>query len=281
VREPGVVSAAEESTAWPAVSRPTYVGGLGFGFKWNMGWMHDTLDYFSREPVYRRFHHHQLTFSLMYAFSENFVLPLSHDEVVHGKGSLLRKMPGDRWQQLANLRALYAYMWAHPGKKLLFMGCELAQEQEWSHDRSLDWHLLESREHSGVQQLVRDLNQRYRAEPALWEVDFEPAGFRWLEPNDAAANVLAFQRCSADGRRVLVCACNLSPVPRPKYRLGLPRAGAWSELLNTDSEFYGGSGVGNMGVVTAEPRPWHEQPYSTEITLPPLGVVWLVPEASL
>jgi 1,4-alpha-glucan branching enzyme len=280
-REPGVVMAAEESTAWPGVSKPTYVGGLGFGFKWNMGWMHDTLDYFSRDPVYRRFHHHQLTFSLMYAFSENFVLPLSHDEVVHGKGSLLRKMPGDRWQAFANLRALYAYMWAHPGKKLLFMGGELAQEQEWSHDRSLDWHLLESREHSGVQQLVRDLNAAYRAEPALWEVDFEPAGFRWLEPNDATANVLAFQRCSADGRRVLVCACNLSPVPRPAYRLGLPRAGEWRELLNTDSQYYGGSGVGSMGTVTAEPRPWHEQPYSAEVTLPPLGVVWLVPEPSL
>jgi 1,4-alpha-glucan branching enzyme len=276
-REPGAVMSAEESTAWPGVSKPTYAGGLGFGFKWNMGWMHDTLDYFSREPVYRRFHHHQLTFSLMYAFSENFVLPLSHDEVVHGKGSLLRKMPGDRWQAFANLRALYAYMWAHPGKKLLFMGGELAQEQEWSHDRSLDWHLLESREHSGVQQLVRDLNKAYRAEPALWEVDFEPAGFRWLEPNDAAANTLAFQRCSADGRRVLVCACNLSPVPRPNYRLGLPHAGEWRELLNTDSQFYGGSGVGNMGTVTAEPRPWHEQPYSAEVTLPPLGVVWLVP----
>ncbi len=276
--EPGIVSAAEESTAWPGVSRPTYLGGLGFGFKWNLGWMHDTLDYFQRDPIHRRFHHHQLTFSLMYAFSENFVLPLSHDEVVHGKGSLLRKMPGDRWQQLANLRALYAYMWAHPGKKLLFMGGELAQEREWSHDRALDWHLLESAEHHGVQQLVRDLNRRYRAEPALWEVDFEPAGFRWLEPNDAAANVIAFARFSADGARVLVCVCNLSAQPRPGYRLGLPRGGRWIELVNTDSAYYGGSDVGNLGGVEAEDRPRHDRPQSAELTLPPLGVLWLVPE---
>jgi 1,4-alpha-glucan branching enzyme len=276
-REPGVVMAAEESTAWPGVSRPTYVGGLGFGFKWNMGWMHDTLDYFRREPVHRRFHHHQLTFSLMYAFSENFVLPLSHDEVVHGKGSLLAKMSGDRWQQLANLRALYGYMWAHPGKKLLFMGGELAQEQEWSHDRSLDWHLLERPQHSGVQALVRDLNRVYREEPALWDLDFSPAGFSWLEANDAAANVLAFARFSQDRRRVLVCLCNFSPVPRPGYRVGLPSGGRWREVLNTDSAFYGGSGVGNLGAVEAEERAWHEQPYSAEVTLPPLAVVWLAP----
>jgi 1,4-alpha-glucan branching enzyme len=276
-REPGVVSAAEESTAWPGVSRPTYVGGLGFGFKWNMGWMHDTLDYFQRDPVYRRFHHHQLTFSLMYAFSENFILPLSHDEVVHGKGPLLGKMPGDRWQRLANLRALYAFMWAHPGKKLLFMGGELAQEREWSHERSLDWHLLEQPEHAGVQSLVRDLNRLYRDEPALWEVDFEPAGFEWIEPNDASANFLAFARWSRDRERVVVCACNLSPVPRHGYRLGLPRAGRWREALNTDSEFYGGSNAGNVGGVVAEAHPWHEQPFSAEVTLPPLGVVWLVP----
>jgi 1,4-alpha-glucan branching enzyme len=276
--EPGIVSAAEESTAWPGVSRPTYVGGLGFGFKWNMGWMHDTLDYFQRDPVYRRFHHHGLTFSLMYAFSENFILPLSHDEVVHGKGSLLAKMPGDRWQQLANLRALYGYMWAHPGKKLLFMGGELGQEQEWSHDRSLDWHLLEQPEHAGVQSLVRDLNHLYREEPALWEVDFEPAGFEWIEPNDAGANCLAFARWSRDRRRVVVCACNLSPVPRHGYRLGLPRSGRWREALNTDSEFYCGSNVGSVGGVEAEPPPWHGQPFSAEVTLPPLGVVWLVPD---
>jgi len=277
-REPGVVMAAEESTAWPGVSRPTYVGGLGFGFKWNMGWMHDTLDYFQRDPIHRRFHHHQLTFSLMYAFSENFMLPLSHDEVVHGKGSLLAKMPGDPWQKLANLRSLYAYMWAHPGKKLLFMGGELAQEREWSHERSLDWHLLERPEHAGVQALVRDLNRLYREEPALWEVDFEPEGFRWLEPNDAGANVLAFARFAADGEGMLVCVCNFSPVPRPGYRLGLPHGGRWRELLNTDSTYYGGSDVGNLGGVEAQERRWHEQPFSAEVTLPPLGVAWLVPE---
>jgi 1,4-alpha-glucan branching enzyme len=277
-REPGALMTAEESTAWPGVSRPTYAGGLGFGFKWNMGWMHDTLDYFAREPVHRRYHHHQLTFSLMYAFSENFVLPLSHDEVVHGKGSLLGKMAGDPWQKLANLRALYAYMWAHPGKKLLFMGGELAQEREWSHETSLDWHLLERAEHAGVQALVRDLNRAYRGEPALWEVDFEPTGFRWLEPNDAAANVIAFARFSKAGKRVLVCLCNFSPIPRQGYRVGLPRRGRWRELLNTDGGSYGGSGVGNPGEIVAEEREWHEQPYSAEVTLPPLAVVWLVPE---
>lgn len=277
-REPGIMMIAEESTAWPGVSRPVYLGGLGFGLKWNMGWMHDTLAYFARDPVYRRFHHHQLTFSLVYAFSENFVLPLSHDEVVHGKGSLLAKMPGDHWQKRANLRALYAYMWAHPGKKLLFMGGEFAQEREWSSEGSLDWHLLERPEHSGVQSLVRDLNTHYRAEPALWELDFDPAGFRWLEPNDAAANVLAFIRLPRDGVRPVVCVLNLSSIPRPGYRVGLPRGGRWQELLNTDSEFYGGSGVGNMGGVTAEDKPWHDQPYSADVTLPPLAAVWLVPE---
>src|SRR5215218_8595747 len=261
-REPGIVSAAEESTAWPGVSKPTYVGGLGFGFKWNMGWMHDTLLYFQKDPIYRRFHHHTLTFSLMYAFSENFILPLSHDEVVHGKGSLLQKMPGDRWQKLANLRSLYAYMWAHPGKKLLFMGCEIAQEGEWNHDRSLDWHLLESSEHQGVQQLVRDLNRVYRDEPALWEVDFSHEGFRWLEPNEAANNVLAFARLSENAERELVCVANLAPVPRSAYRLGLPRGGTWREVLNTDSAHYGGSGVGNDGGVVADGTPWHDQPYS-------------------
>jgi 1,4-alpha-glucan branching enzyme len=277
-REPGVASIAEESTAWPGVSRPTYLGGLGFGFKWNMGWMHDTLSYFQRDPIYRRFHHHELTFSLVYAFTENFVLPLSHDEVVHGKGSLLAKMPGDPWQKFANLRSLYAYMWAHPGKKLLFMGGEIAQWQEWSHERSLDWHLLEDRQHAGVQQLVRDLNRVYQDEPALWELDFEPAGFRWLEPNDAAANVVAFTRLDTHGERVVACVCNLSPLPRQGYRLGLPRAGRWREALNTDSASYGGSDVGNAGGVVAEERPWHDQPYSAEVTLPPLGVIWLVPE---
>ena len=224
-REPGVIVAAEESTAWPGVSRPTYLGGLGFSFKWNMGWMHDTLAYFRHDPAHRSYHHGELTFSLMYAFSENFILPLSHDEVVHGKGSLLDKMPGDRWQQLANLRALYGYMWAHPGKKLLFMGGELAQEREWSHERSLDWHLLERPEHRGVQTLVGDLNRFYRDEPALWEIDGEPAGFAWLELNDAPANVIAFARFSVGAARTVVCVCNFSPVPRPGYRVGLPRPG--------------------------------------------------------
>jgi 1,4-alpha-glucan branching enzyme len=276
-RVPGVVSAAEESTAWPGVSRPTYLGGLGFGFKWNMGWMHDTLGYFQQEPVYRRFHHHELTFSLMYAFSENFILPLSHDEVVHGKGSLLNKMAGDRWQQLANLRALYAYMWAHPGKKLLFMGCEFAQEAEWSHERSLDWHLLEDPGHAGVQSLVRDLNRVYRDQRALWDVDFDASGFWWLEANDAERNVVAFCRASEGAKAVLACVCNLAPVPRERYRVGLPRAGAWREVLNTDAASYGGSGTGNLGTIEAEPIPWGGQPFSAELVLPPLGVLWLVP----
>jgi 1,4-alpha-glucan branching enzyme len=276
---PGIVSVAEESTAWPGVSRPTYVGGLGFGFKWNMGWMHDTLAYFEQDPIYRRYHHHELTFSLMYAFSENFVLPLSHDEVVHGKGSLYTKMGGsDHWQKLANLRALYAYMWAHPGKKLLFMGQEFAQRDEWSEERSLDWHLLEAPEHAGMQALVRDLNRAYRAEPALWELDADPTGFWWLEPNDADNNVLAFARRSADSSRLLVFVANLSPVPRHGYRLGLPRAVRWREVLNTDSSFYGGTDTGNLGGVEPEPIPWHGQTVSAELTLPPLGGIWLAPE---
>jgi 1,4-alpha-glucan branching enzyme len=278
-REPGIVSAAEESTAWPGVSRPTYLGGLGFGFKWNMGWMHDTLSYFQQDPVYRRYHHHELTFSLMYAFSENFILPLSHDEVVHGKGSLYSKMPGDRWQKLANLRCLYAYMWAHPGKQLLFMGCELAQEAEWSEERSLDWHLLENPENAGIQSLVRDLNHVYRDTPALWEVDSDARGFWWLEPNDAEANIVAFCRGGEDAAAdVLACVCNLSPVPRHGYRLGLPQPGRWREALNTDAGTYGGTNTGNLGGVSAEPVAWHGQPYSAEITLPPLSVLWLVPE---
>jgi 1,4-alpha-glucan branching enzyme len=275
---PGVLMAAEESTAWPGVSRSTELGGLGFGFKWNLGWMHDTLDYFQREPPHRMHHHNQLSFGLIYAFTENFILPLSHDEVVHGKGSLFSKMPGDRWQKFANLRALYAHMWAHPGKKLLFMGGELAQEQEWSHDRSLDWHLLERADHGGVQALVRDLNRIYRDEPALWEADSEPAGFRWLEANDASWNVLVFARFSADGARCLVSAGNFSPVPRYGYRVGLPHGGRWREVLNTDATGYGGSNVVN-GPVEAEETPWHDQPFSAELTLPPLGVVWLVPES--
>jgi 1,4-alpha-glucan branching enzyme len=276
-RVPGVISAAEESTAWPGVSRPTYLGGLGFGFKWNMGWMHDTLGYFQQDPVYRRYHHHELTFSLMYAFSENFILPLSHDEVVHGKGSLLAKMPGDRWQQLANLRALYAYMWAHPGKKLLFMGQEFGQDREWSHERSLDWHLLEDAGHGGLQALVRDLNHVYRDQPALWERDDDHEAFGWLEANDADANVLAFVRWGDGDSKPVVVIANLSPVPRENYRVGLPRSGAWTEVLNSDAGVYGGANVGNMGGVEADPQPWHNQQFSAGVTIPPLGVVWLVP----
>jgi 1,4-alpha-glucan branching enzyme len=244
-----------------------------------MGWMHDTLGYFQQDPIYRRYHHHELTFSLMYAFSENFILPLSHDEVVHGKGSLYTKMTGDHWQKLANLRALYAYMWAHPGKKLLFMGQEFAQPSEWSYERSLDWHLLESSDHAGIQALVRDLNHAYRDEPALWELDSDPAGFYWLEPNDSDSNVLAFARTGPGERtRPVVFAANFSPVPRESYRLGLPRSGRWKELVNTDSHYYGGSDVGNWGGLIAEPVPWHGQAFSAEVRLPPLGALWLVPE---
>ncbi|HEY8644737.1 MAG TPA: 1,4-alpha-glucan branching protein GlgB [Gaiellaceae bacterium] len=278
-REPGVISAAEESTAWPGVSRPTYVGGLGFGFKWNMGWMHDTLSYFQHDPIHRRFHHHELTFSLVYAWNENFILPLSHDEVVHGKGSLLSKMPGDRWQQLANLRSLYAYMWSHPGKKLLFMGQEFATPWEWNHADELPWQLLEQTEHAGMRDLVRDLNRIYREEPAFWEVDFSHEGFRWIEPNDALNNVLVFARVSKDGTRQVVCIANFAPVPREGYRVGLPLGGEWTELLNTDSAYYGGAGIGNLGKVTAEATPWHNQPCSVVLTLPPLAVVWLQPAA--
>jgi 1,4-alpha-glucan branching enzyme len=274
---PGVISVAEESTAWPGVSRPTYAGGLGFGFKWNMGWMHDTLGYFAHDPIHRRFHHGELTFSMIYAYTENFILPLSHDEVVHGKGSLLAKMAGDRWQRFANLRALYGLMWAHPGKQLLFMGQEFAQEAEWSHEHSLDWHLLEQPEHAGVLELVRALNRAYRAEPALWQRDFDAAGFRWLEADDAAANVLAFARVGADGTRWLVCVCNLSPIVREHYRIGLPQAGVWTECLNTNRSEFGGSGIGN-GPLEAQPRPWHGQTQSAELTLPPLATLWLAPD---
>jgi len=276
--QPGTLSVAEESTAWPGVSRPTYLGGLGFGFKWNMGWMHDTLGYFENDPVYRQYHHHELTFSMIYAYTENFVLPLSHDEVVHGKGSLLQKMPGDRWQQLANLRALYAYQWAHPGKKLLFMGGELAQDYEWNHDHSIGWHLLDRPEHRGVQALVRDLNRLYRAEPALYELDYDPHGFRWLDANDVQRNIVAFMRLDTSGSRPVVCIANLSPVPRECYRVGLPRAGRWREALNTDSELYGGSNIGNSGGVEAEHAAWQGQPASAEVSLPPLAVLWLTPE---
>ncbi len=272
---PGALMIAEESTAFPKVTARAADGGLGFHLKWSLGWMHDTLGYFATDPVYRKWRHDALTFGLMYIFTENFLLPLSHDEVVHGKGSLLSRMAGDDWQKFANLRALYGWMWAHPGKKLLFMGGELAQRAEWNHDRSLDWHLLQAPAHAGVQRLVRDLNRAYREEPALFELDGDPAGFQWVQVESADANVLAFLRRS--GERHVAAVANLSPVPRHGYRVGLPRAGEYREVLNTDAAEYGGSGVGNHGRVRAEPVPHDGQPASAEMTLPPLGVVWLAP----
>jgi 1,4-alpha-glucan branching enzyme len=257
------------------VSRPTFAGGLGFGFKWNMGWMHDTLRYFSKDPVHRKHHHRDLTFGLLYAWTESFILPLSHDEVVHGKGSLLGRMPGDRWQKFAHLRALYGLMWAYPGKKHLFMGGELGQWSEWSHDASLDWHLLEWSEHRGIQALVRDLNRLYRATPALHEGDHEPAGFRWIDADDADENVIAFERIAPSSGRRVICVCNLSPVPREWYRLGLPAAGEYREILNTDAETYAGGNRGNLGTVRAEAVPAKGRPFSAEVVLPPLATVWL------
>jgi 1,4-alpha-glucan branching enzyme len=280
-RSPGIAMVAEESTAWPGVTRPVHLGGLGFGLKWNMGWMHDTLAYLARDPIFRSYHHNELTFSLIYAFSENFVLPLSHDEVVHGKGSLLGKMPGDDWRRFAGLRALLAYMWAHPGKQLLFMGSEFGQGAEWSADRGLDWWVLgeDDEYHSGVQRLVRDLNRQYGGSPALWELDSSPAGFSWIDANDAAGNTLSFLRMSAGGD-VLACVANFAGTPHPRYRIGLPSAGRWREVINTDAGIYGGSGVGNLGGVEAVAEPWHGRPASATITVPPLGVVWFVPEAA-
>ncbi|HEY8741447.1 MAG TPA: 1,4-alpha-glucan branching protein GlgB [Candidatus Dormibacteraeota bacterium] len=275
---PGALTIAEESTAWPGVSRPVGMGGLGFSRKWNMGWMHDTLDYFSQDPVYRRYHHHELTFGLIYAWSERFILPLSHDEVVHGKGSLLGRQPGDEWRRFANLRAMLALMWAHPGNKLIFMGGEIGQYSEWSHDNALDWHLLSEPRHAGVQQLVRDLNGRYRETPALWQRDFAPDGFRWLDAGNADQNVISFLRFDAEGRCGLACVANLSPVVREDFRVGLPQAGFWREVLNTDAESYGGSNTGNLGGVTAERDGRHGQPFSAALTLPPLGVLWLSPD---
>jgi 1,4-alpha-glucan branching enzyme len=271
---PGIVTIAEESTSWGGVTAPTSHGGLGFGFKWNMGWMHDSLSYVSREPIFRQYHHHQMTFSMMYAYSEHFVLPISHDEVVHGKGSLLRKMPGDRWQQLATLRAFLAYMWAHPGKHLLFMGSELAQDAEWSEARELDWWLLDHPEHRGVQAVVRDLNREYRSSAAMWSQDSSPDGFAWIDANDASGNLYSFVRYGSDGS-AMACVANFSAMPHESYRLGLPRGGRWAEVLNTDAGDYGGSGVGNLGVVTADGDGWHGQPVSAVMRVPPLATVWL------
>ncbi|SDQ74047.1 1,4-alpha-glucan branching protein GlgB [Quadrisphaera sp. DSM 44207] len=276
-RVPGIVTIAEESTAWPGVTRPTDAGGLGFGMKWNMGWMHDSLRYLAEEPIHRQHHHHEMTFAMVYAYSENYVLPISHDEVVHGKGSLLRKVPGDRWQQLATLRAFLAFMWAHPGKQLLFMGTEFGQEAEWAEARSLDWWLLDQPLHAGMLRAVSDLNRVYRGTPALWELDTDPAGFSWITADDAAHNTFAFVRRDASGRP-LVCVVNFAGVPHEGYRLGLPGAGRWREVVNTDSDGYGGSGVGNAGVVEARPEPWSGQPASAELRVPPLGALWLVPE---
>jgi 1,4-alpha-glucan branching enzyme len=274
-RVPGVVTIAEESTSWPGVTRPTHLGGLGFGFKWDMGWMHDTLSYIAHQPVHRQYHHNELTFSMMYAYSENFVMPLSHDEVVHGKGSLLNKIPGDRWQQMATLRTLYAYMWAHPGKQLLFMGQEFAQGAEWSEARSLDWWLLESPDHRGVARLIADLNRIYRETDALWSQDTVPEGFRWIDANDASGNVYSFVRYGTSGESTLACVANFSAVPHENYRLGLPFAGRWDEVINTDANQYFGSGVGNFGGVSAVEEPCHGLPASTTLRVPPLGALWL------
>ncbi len=273
-RCPGAVTIAEESTAWPGVTRPTHLGGLGFGFKWNMGWMHDSLGYAGHDPIHRAYHHHQMTFSMMYAYSENYVLPLSHDEVVHGKGSLFGRMPGDRWQKLANLRAYFAFMWAHPGKQLVFMGGEFGQESEWAEGRALDWWLLEHPDHAGLSHLVADLNRVYAAEPSLWELDHDPTGFAWIDANDSANNVFSFVRYAADGS-ALACVSNFANAVHYDYRLGLPVAGRWSEVLNTDADAYTGSGVGNLGGVDAFEHPHHAMPASARLTLPPLATVWL------
>jgi 1,4-alpha-glucan branching enzyme len=275
---PDAMMIAEESTAWPMVSRPAFLGGLGFDLKWNLGWMHDTLEYMSKDPIYRRYCQHKITFSLVYAFSENFVLPLSHDEVVYGKGSMLAKMPGDDWRKFANLRLLYGYMWGHPGKKLLFMGDDFGQWNEWNHDRSLDWDLLGQPLHSGLRRWVRDLNTFYRGQPSLYEVDFEPAGFEWVDCGDSERSVISFLRRAKNPADTTLFICNFTPVPRHNYRVGAPVNGYWREALNSDAPLYGGSGQGNSGRVEAVPLPLHGRPYSLNLTLPPLGVLVLRPE---
>jgi 1,4-alpha-glucan branching enzyme len=275
---PDIQTIAEESTAWPMVSRPSYVGGLGFGLKWDMGWMHDTLSYFQQDPIHRQYHHNKLTFRMLYGFTENFVLPLSHDEVVHGKGSLLNKMPGDEWQKFANLRLLFAYMFAQPGKKLIFMGGEFGQSREWSHDRALDWELLQYPVHRGVQSWLRDLNHLYRSQPALHEQELESFGFEWVDCNDAPRSIISLLRRGKNPHDVVLVACNFTPVPREDYRVGVPVGGYWKELLNSDGKEYAGSGIGNGGGVTAERKPQHGRDFSLKLTLPPLAAVFFKPE---
>ena len=275
---PDIQTIAEESTAWPMVSRPSYVGGLGFGLKWDMGWMHDTLSYFSHDPIHRQYHHNLLTFRMLYGFTENFVLPLSHDEVVHGKGSLLNKMPGDEWQKFANLRLLFAYMFAQPGKKLIFMGGEFGQSREWSHDRALDWELLQYPVHRGVQSWLRDLNHLYRSQPALHEQELESFGFEWVDCNDAPRSIISLLRRGKNPHDMVLVACNFTPVPRQEYRVGVPLGGWWKELLNSDGRDYAGSGMGNGGGVMAEHKPQHGRNFSLKLTLPPLAAVFFKPE---
>jgi 1,4-alpha-glucan branching enzyme len=278
---PSAATIAEESTAWPMVSKPTWLGGLGFGFKWNMGWMHDTLEYMSKDPIHRMFHHNQLLFSLMYAFSENFILPLSHDEVVYGKGSMIRKMPGDDWQKFANLRLLYGYMFGHPGKKLLFMGNDFGQWNEWNHDTSLDWHLLEQNaRHKQLQRWVRDLNTLLRCERSLYELDADPSGFEWVDCNDVARSVVSFLRKGRRQGDTLLFLCNFTPVPRHNHRIGAPAGGFWKEIMNSDAALYGGSGQGNMGGVEASPLPLHGRPWSLSVTAPPLGMAVFKPDGA-
>jgi 1,4-alpha-glucan branching enzyme len=278
-RHPDAIVVAEESTAWPGVTQPVSEHGLGFSYKWNMGWMHDTLKYMEHDPIHRAYHHHEMTFGLLYSFSEKFILPISHDEVVHGKGSLLGKMPGDRWQKFANLRAYLGFMWSHPGKKLLFMGCEIAQEREWNHDNELDWFLLDDAAHAGIQRLVRDLNRLYRRESALHARDCEPSGFRWLIGDDRANSVFAYLRVGVDDGVPVLVVCNMTPTPRHDYRVGVPRAGAWREIMNTDSQFYGGSNVGNEGTVHTLAHASHGEPQSITLTLPPLSTIMFRAEA--
>jgi len=275
---PDVQTVAEESTAWPQVSRPVYLGGLGFGMKWNMGWMHDTLGYFKLDPVYRKYRHDSLTFSLWYAFHENFVLPLSHDEVVHGKGSLIGRMPGDDWQQFANLRLLFGYMWTHPGKKLVFMGGEFGQRREWTHDDSLEWHVLQYPLHEGVRKWVADLNRTYKENPSFYQKDFSNDGFRWVQRGDWEQSALSYLRIGDDAAPPLLVVCNFTPVPRYNYRVGVPRGGYWRELLNSDAAEYGGSGMGNLGGVEATPMPYEEYSHSLTLTLPPLAALVFKPQ---